>query len=949
MAQGYEDLIPQKSAPQGKDGDYSDLIPAGKKTEAQPQKKEKEPTLIERGKEIGKETVFGGVGGYFAPELMETAGVGAQALGRGLSGAPGVGGFVGRASTGLGTGLITGAEALRAARLGRTASTMSGAVSGGGGETLGQVVESKYGPGIGAETARILGSVIVPMPFEYLGSAGGKLFGTLLGSMGVPGMGKAKILGDFLQERGITARNVENLSDAKKKILDEKVKALRFGDERSKAAEIDIVNLFKGEAGKITATAEQQALQLEQQVKQIADEAERKGGQITADMEKRVANLRSQFDSIAEKIRSDATAQSQELITAASKRATLIRKNAENQRYEVRQLSEIEAQDAIVKAQQQADQLIKNSERQVAQAQSRIESQRQRLTKFEKGAAAFREQQIAQVGEPILPTEIGKQTRSVYDKKLKDITTNRDTVTEPQRTAWQNSIAAKESSGQDYRNTKAYQQEIENLDSLLVNKETQLLMQTDEKIKSAINNVLNAINPQKVEVTSDGKMVREPLKASVKALEVVYRRLKDRASGLPAEGVEAIDQQLAGKLAKPIEKIIDEFSEGTYSAFKNAWRDASKDLNEFRTKTARFVTDKPEGFDLGDYLERLSGVGGQVFGNASAAQQLVSVAGKDEANRLAQGYLADQIGAATPDKIRTVLYNNRDWLKLPEFKALNDQLEKVATGVSKAKSQEERSAILQKALGIRLERLPSVPVKEAERIEKAGVTQAGRVQTKAEKRLRDIEKQEQTKMERFGAPSTEKLRTEAEQQITATAPLVERQVGEMRLSAKEQAQELAKKAAREGAPLTEAASQARASAQDKVKTLLANTTDETRFEQILLGAKQDEWQMMGEIINSNPQIKNTFAQAIGQVVARKAESSLKSARDSMESLGERLINFGLMDQASVESLKKQLNDIYVMPIGTQEKVPFIANTIKKILTGYVVPGTERIQEKLSNK
>jgi hypothetical protein len=204
-------------------------------------------------------------------------------------------------------------------------------------------------------------------------------------------------------------------------------------------------------------------------------------------------------------------------------------------------------------------------------------------------------------------------------------------------------------------------------------------------------------------------------------------------------------------------------------------------------------------------------------------------------------------------------------------------------------------------------------------------------------------------MERFGAPSTEKLRTEAEQQITATAPLVERQVGEMRLSAKEQAQELAKKAAREGAPLTEAASQARASAQDKVKTLLANTTDETRFEQILLGAKQDEWQMMGEIINSNPQIKNTFAQAIGQVVARKAESSLKSARDSMESLGERLINFGLMDQASVESLKKQLNDIYVMPIGTQEKVPFIANTIKKILTGYVVPGTERIQEKLSNK
>ena len=63
MAQGYEDLIPQKSAPVSKTDDYSDLIPADKKPQ---QPKQKEPTLIERGKEVGKETVFGGVGGYFA-------------------------------------------------------------------------------------------------------------------------------------------------------------------------------------------------------------------------------------------------------------------------------------------------------------------------------------------------------------------------------------------------------------------------------------------------------------------------------------------------------------------------------------------------------------------------------------------------------------------------------------------------------------------------------------------------------------------------------------------------------------------------------------------------------------------------------------------------------------------------------------------------------------------
>jgi hypothetical protein len=908
------------------------------------QKTKNEPTLIERGKQVAKEAGAGAVGGFFAPELMETAGVGAQALGRGLSGAPGIGGFIGRASTGLGTGLLTGAEVLRASRLGRTASTMGGAVSGAGGETLGQAYESQYGPGVGAETARLLGSIVVPMPFEYLGTAGGKLLGTALGAVGVPGMNKAKVLGEFLKERGISARDVENLSEAKKKLLDEKVKSLRFGDERSKIAETDIINLFKGEAGRITSTAEQQAFQFEQQAKQIVDEAERAGGVVTQEMEKRIASLRSQFDTAAEKIRSDATAQARETVTAASKRAEVIRKNSSNQSASVQQIADTEAKAVIKEAQQKADQLLKSSERQIAESKQRIEGQQKRLSKFERSAKTSQQQQIGQIGERILPTELGQQTRKVFDDALTKITTDRETATEPLRNAWKNSITKKEAAGQNYRSTRAYQEAFDFYNSLLQNKELKLLMQTDEKVKSAISNVLQTINPQKNVLTSDGQMAKTSVNASADALETVYRRLKDRASGLPAEGVEAIDQQLAGKLAKPIEKIIDEFSEGSYSAFKNAWRDASKPLNEFRTKAGRYVTDKPEGFDLGDYLERLSGVGSQVFGNASSAKQLVSVAGKDEANRLARGYLADQIGEATPAKIKSVLDKNRDWLNLAEFKTLRDQLDSISTGVAKAKSQEERSQILQKALGVRVERLPTLPAKEAARIESSGLTEAQRIQRDAQRKLQDIEKQKGAKLERFGEPSTEKLRTEAERQISASAPVVESQVGEMRRTAEQQAKDLATAAGKEAKPLTEAATKTRQAAQERVNTLLANTTDESRFEQILLGAKQDEWALMGEIINANPQAKSNFAKAVGQVVARKAEGSLKGARDSMESLGERLINFGLMDKQSVDALKAQLNDIYLMPITTEQKTSFIASTIRKALSGYGYPAAERLGE-----
>jgi hypothetical protein len=908
------------------------------------QKKKSEPTLLERGKEVAKEAGVGAVGGFFAPELMETAGVGAQALGRGLSGAPGVGGFLGRASTGLGTGLITGAEVLRASRLGRTGTTIAGGISGAGGETAGQVVESKYGPGIGAETARLLGAIITPMPFEYLGSAGGKLLGTALGAMGVPGMGKAKVLGEFLAERGINARDVENLSEAKRKILDEKVKALRFGDERSKAAEKEIVTLFKGEAGKITATAEQQALNFEQQAKQIIDEAERAGGKITQDMEKRVASLRSQFDAASEKMRADATSQANDVVNAASKRAAIIRKNSANQSASVQQIADVEAKGVIKEAQQQADALLKNSQRQIAEQQQRIENQQRRLSKFERTSEQFRGQQVSELGERILPTELGGQTRKLFDDALKKIKDARETITKPLRDTWKNSIQKKENEGKNYRNTKAYQESIDSLESLLTNEKTKLLMQTDEKFKSAVNSVLNSINPQKTAVTETGEVVKTSLKASAEALETIYRRLMDRASGLPAEGVEAIDQQLAGKLAKPIEKIIDEFSEGAYLAYKNAYKEASKPLNEFRTTTGRYVTDKPEGFDLADYMEKLSGVGSKIFGNANSAKQLVSVAGPEESNRLARGYLVDQIGEAGPSKIKSVLESNRDWLNLPEFKTLRNQFETIATNLAKAKTQEERSQILQKALNVKIGGLPSIPVKEAGRIESAGATEAQRIQRDAQRKLTEIERQKTSKLEKFGEPSTQKLRTEVEQQIAAGAPKVEAQAGLMTKEAQQQAEKLAKQAGKEAQPLTEQAGLTRKTAQDKVNTLLANTTDETRFEQILLGTKQDEWKLIGEIINANPEAKSTFAKAVGQVIARKAEGSLRGARDTMESLGERLIDFNLMDKKAVESLKSQLHDIYMMPTTTEQKASFIASTIRKAIVGYAGPAVERLGE-----
>jgi hypothetical protein len=896
--------------------------------------------------QIGEAAGAGGVAGFFAPELMETAGVGLGAAGRAAQGMPGIGGFLGKAATGLGTGLIAGGEALRGSRL---ASGAVGAISGAGGETAGQAVEQEVGPGVRAETARLLGSVVAPLPLQALGTTAGKALSTGLGLVS-PGWKAARTLGGFLEGKGIAAQEVQNLSAESKRLLEEKIKDLRGGGDRSRAAEKDIVELFKKEGARITGGAEQQARNLETQANQLIKEAEAAGGKLTADMEKRVANLKSQWDAAADKLRNDAQAEAMTRVQAGAKRAAIIRKNAEKATGTEKSMAELDAQTVISNAQREADAVMKDSAQKIAEQTSRIEKQQDRLRRFSKVSEQFRAGQTEAIGERILPTDLGAQVRTHFDSALSKIKETREAVTKPFKDAWLNTVKAQEERGITYRETPAYKEALVAVRSEKTDPTTGMLKVTDPKSAKQIDDVVSQINPRRESVNEAGEKVVTQVKASADALDTLLRRLKDRARGLPAEGVEAIDQQLAGRLAGHVEKIIDEFSGANYSAFKNAWRDASKPLNDFRTKLGSSVTDKPEGFDLGNYLEKLSQVGGQAFSSKNAAKQLVSVAGPDESKRLASGYLADQIGDGSPAKIKSVLDSNRDWLALPEFKDLRNSLEAISKNLASAKTQEERASILGKALGVRMGQLPAAPVKEAGRIEAAGARKAGAIESASEKKVREIEAEAARRTAQY-APSTGSVREGVESQISTIAPKVEAQVGALRGEAKSAAEAQAKAAAGQAAPLTAEAGSVRKAAADKVNTLLANTTNETRFEQIVLGTNQQEWEAMAQVINSTPGAKAKFAEGIGQVVSRAAEGSLKGARLKMDAMGDRLISFGMMDKPAVDALKAKLNDIYLTPINAPEKLKLIDLAIRRAITGattgYVANVPGRVVEKVT--
>ena len=821
----------------------------------------------------------------------------------------------------IGSGAQILGEALEKVPLGKR--VMGGAATG----TVGDVVTQ------GAELAGAPRIVSIPLG---IGTSGlGPTLAKPLAKV-VPGaMGRALRGVQSVEEMLAGKEAGKAIPIDKQKAIEESLNAIR-GGPKSFEPELTLQKGLQDRAEKAVTAAKQQADSLIQNANDIIKEAENAGGQITQSMEKRIANLRSQWDAASDKLRTESSNTAREGVAAGAKRAAIIKKNAEGKSVQIRQQAEAEANRIIQESKAAADQLLKNSEKQIAEGQSRIEHQQNRLRKFKQGAEQTQQQATQAVGERILPTELGKQTRSVFDAALQKIKDTRETVTKPLRDAWKSAIEQKEASGATYKGTQAYKNARAAIQAEKVDPTTGFTKISDPKSKSQVDDVLAQLSPTKKVTNENGEILEIEAKPSAVLLETLYRRLKDRASGLPAEGVEAIDQTLAGRLAGQVEKIIDEFSGNAYVPYKKAYAEASKPLNEFRTNLGRSVTDKPEGFDMGGYLEDLSTFGGKTFAGKSQAQQLVSIAGPEEANRLAKGYLSDQIGVVTPSSVKSALEKNRDWLSLPEFSELKNQLTTVAKSIEKVADQSQRAGILEKALGVRMGQLPDVPIKQAGRIEQQGAAAAGKVQTQAERDLQKIEQAKADKLKRFGAPSTEELRKQAESQVGDGAARVESQVGDLERQAKQEAAAKLEEAKGKAEPLKAQAADVVKKA-EKLKTdLLANTTEESRLRQIFFGSNELEWNALADMVKADPNMKNAMGQAIGQLIATQPRMAERTFQD----ISQRLTSRGLATQQQMQQIEAKLRDVLVSPVGQETKRDILSNMFKRVLnaTGGAVAG-----------
>jgi cell division septum initiation protein DivIVA len=641
-------------------------------------------------------------------------------------------------------------------------------------------------------------------------------------------------------------------------------------------------------------TAEQRAF-IEKKIADI------RGGQRSIEAEKEIIDMlkagagkiTQQAAMTAEQLEASARSQSQAILSEAQQRAQSIRDSARALSPAQRQISEADAQSVLQKGQQEAARIEKQFRDQIAQMRGKAGKL---TTRAAEGTQEARKS-LAAIGTPQTPTETGRSIREAVTPIFENLKTVRSNNAEKFKGEAFGDALNKERAGQRVENTKSFKEAITSIDNAIKNPETGLRNVSINEVESQLQKVRRALDPVK-EV--DGVSTAQPV--SFEGLENLRRFLRDRAYGLPAEGFDAIGQKQAGQLADAVEKIQREFSP-KIAKFLEQYKADSEPLRIFKTKLGESIVGKEE-FDMARFATDPAELADKVFKSETSVKDLMQLLGKDAKNaeQFARSVIANKLQDATGKDIQKFVTTNADWLN--QFPQLRQQLEAAATTIGRAEKFGGARTTLADTLRTGATKLAEVIPKET-----------GAVLTAAEKEAKQA----------------------AEQRIKGAAKGLK---GEKKLAAG-----VKKEAEEEAAGITKAAGaeaqKIRAEAQSRADTILKGTTDADRVRQIILGTDDAAWKETSNILLSTPGGKEKLAEAVNQIVADKATSSLKGAIDDWKYIGQRLIDNGLMDANKVAETAAKLQEIFVAPVDLRRKTTMAERLVRNALTGYFAPGAVR--------
>jgi len=823
-----------------------------------PESTKKEPSLLEKGTEVGRQGLIGGISGTVFPEIAETTG---KIIRKGEA----LPGPVGRAARYVGTGLELAGTAMKSSR---PAAMATGVVGGITGETAGQIYESKYGPSLDAEAVRLLASTLGPVPIQYLGTRVGGLVSALGTKMGIPGFSTGRTVGQLLQEQGISA---PNLSGEQRAFIQKKLDDIR-GGQNSIEAEKEIVEMLK----------------------------------------KDVARLRSTAATDAGTIESQAAFKSKQILDDATKRANEIRARARSYSPSVRQLAEMDAKDILSKAQAQVQQLEKQTRTQIAN----LRQQSGKLSQRGQQNIGKAQAEIKTIGQDKPLTDVFTPVQQTTLARQKAIINERDVLDKTLRQEQAKIVAANEAKGVKLSDMDAYKQiEILTRPFDLVTSPT-VRKVTDPGVLAFYKRIRDSVIDQRYELTKeqaeaasrlgfpvqqDGERFYRVFRSSFEAADDA-RRFAGTVFKNPPEGYEAVRGQVQQNVYGLLKKLQEDYvGQVERRALQDNWAQATKRLEQFETKAGKSLTEIEQG--TADVLKPPAELGNVFFSNKTGVDRLITQTGDERLVRQTAGdFVASQLRGMNAQQASSWLNQakNKDFLSHPSLSDLQAKAQAYVTNLARAERFGGARGKLATALRTEAQGLPEMLTKQTPNITSEAKKQAAKVE---QKRIQD-------------AAKALKLEKKTASEIKATG--------------KKEAAAVTNQAGTEASAIRQAA-------EDKAKVILAGTTDSRRVRDIVLGKNREEFAEVSRIVLAEPNGKQQFAKAVGQIIADKAEGSLSGAIKDWKYISDDLVSYGLMSKSQTDAIAARLQEIYVAPASLADKMSFTQRLINNAILGYGVP------------
>ena len=267
--------------------------------------------------------------------------------------------------------------------------------------------------------------------------------------------------------------------------------------------------------------------------------------------------------------------------------------------------------------------------------------------------------------KPIAQTtqDIGTRIKDSANQVMERLKAKRNANAEMNKQAAFGEAFQKEAAGQNVTQTKAYQNTLDEIDSMIKNPVTGLSEAPVGEIDAQLKKVRGMLDRTIVDV--DGTVISRP-PPSFAGLEEARRFLRDRSFGVPAEGYDAISQQMAKELANSIESIMKEFSPGIDKFLKQYARD-SEPLGVFATKMGKALTgEQLVGKGVNYATVPAQNIPGQAFRDRESFYALVDAFGGNRqlAQAEAKRYFASQLESVGNSKaVENFIRQNRAMLK----------------------------------------------------------------------------------------------------------------------------------------------------------------------------------------------------------------------------------------------------------------------------------------------